>query len=104
MANAAKLANFTGLSTYTYHILVAGDYVFSGTLTLPTLSEGSLADSQAVVTVSQNSSLKYTGAQGARGFSVELACALNDVIAIAISSSAPVDQILNAVRTSLAID
>lgn len=93
---------FNGLGTLSVTIPVAGTYTFAGKTSLPTLTNGG-GVSSVVTVVSQNSSPVYTGGAGAEGFSVVISCALNDVIAMAFSSSATPDQGLNVIKTVISI-
>jgi hypothetical protein len=79
-----------------------------GTLSLPTIGEGTPTDSQVVVTITQTPSgggptTIYTGMAGAEGFGVLANCAALDVIAITMSSSALVDQGINVIKTTISI-
>ena len=103
MANYLQTGSFTGLMTQIVGVPSADSYILQGTLTLPTVQSGSPASSQAVVTIKQNASTIYTGSAGANGFRVSILAAALDVISIQVSSSNPVDQGLNVIRTSYAI-
>jgi hypothetical protein len=55
--------------------------------------------STVVVTVSQNSTLLYTGAPGATGFAVYgIECAVADVITVTTASTSLPDEAANAVK------
>jgi hypothetical protein len=103
MANYLSSGSFTGLTTQVVGVPTADTYILQGTLTLPSVQQGSSADSQAIVTVNQNSTPIYTGPAGANGFRVKIVAAANDLISIIVSSSAAVDAPLNVIRTSFAI-
>jgi hypothetical protein len=91
-----------GLNTYSVSVPSAGIYEIRGNVTHPTAQDSGLMSS-VVVTVNQNSSPIYTGIAGARGFRVNALCALNDTLSVVLSSSAPVDQGLNVIKTTIAI-
>lgn len=93
---------FNGLGTYSRKILEAGNYFVEGKINLPTFVNGGGASS-LVVTINQNGSPIYTGAAGADGFKVEANCAVNDLIAIVLTSSAPADQEVNGLKTTVSI-
>ncbi len=103
MANYLSTGGFTGLNTIVVGVPTADSYVLTGTLTLPNIQSGASSDSQVVVTVLQNSSTMYTGLAGARGFRVPITAAANDLISIALSSSASIDQGSNVIRCSFHI-
>ena len=92
-----------GLETNNIPIQTAGIYNMIAKLQLPTISEGQGSDSQVVVTVQQNSSTVYTTSPGQEGFSLFLRCAAGDLLSVALSSSAPVDQPLNLIKCTVAV-
>lgn len=92
----------TGLNNVSTTVPYAGPYFVKGKFTIPTLVGGSGASS-LVVTVNQNGSPVYSGPVGAEGFYKDISCAAYDVIAIVLSSSAPVDAVLNAVKAIYSI-
>jgi hypothetical protein len=101
-------ATFTNLSTVTTSLPSAGQYLVAGKLQLPTIDQGSASQSQVVVTITQTPSgggptTIYTGSAGARGFAVNVTAATLDSIAVALSSSAAVDQLANAIQCTLSI-
>jgi len=102
MSNYAQNLVFNGLGTLSLSVPDAALYVVSGKISLPTLVNGG-GESALVVEVQQNSSSKYTGEPGAEGFSVELSCAVGDVIDIIFSSSAAADQGLNVIKSAISI-
>lgn len=94
----------SGLQSQTTSVTNAGNYTIKASLTLPTIGQGDPADSQCITTVTQNSSLIYTGLAGSRGFQLlNVPCAAGDTITVAMSSSAAVDQGLNVVKCTVAI-
>jgi hypothetical protein len=99
--------NFTnvGLNSLSFGIpsTAAGLPCFlDGKLTLPQLSEdGATGQSQVVVTITQNGSNIYTGLPGAEGFHVNFLAAGGDAMVVTFSSSAAIDQPLNAVKASI---
>jgi hypothetical protein len=96
--------SFQGLGTYTKVIPMTGVYAVSGTITLRTLTEGhGTLESQLVVTINQNGTPVYVGAQAAKGFKINCNCATGDIITIVLSSSASADQPPNVIRSSIAI-
>lgn len=97
-----------GLGTTSVTVPYAGPYFVKGKITLPTLvggqgSPGQASASSLVVTINQNGSPVYSGPVGAEGFYNDISCAAYDVIAIVLSSSAPVDAVLNAVKAVYSI-
>jgi hypothetical protein len=103
MANAIANITFNGLGTYNYHVPVAGLIIFDAKINLPSISQGNSANSSVVVTINQNSSLKYTGVAGAEGFYLQLPCSANDSIDFILTSADAVDQGLNKVKTTVSI-
>lgn len=102
-ANFSGHASLNGLQAiriFTAPITGTNPYFINGTLTLPSLAQGSSANSQAAVDVFKNNTVRlYHGVSGAKGFSLRaVALASGDVIKVAISSSAAVDQGLNVVK------
>lgn len=110
-----------GLRTVTINIPSTDLYNFQGTLQLrstmanPTPGPGAGAGtgtnasptqdvpSQVLVTINKNGSPVYTGQAGAKGFSVGIQCAANDVITIVTSSSLASDAGLAATKLTLAV-
>lgn len=92
-----------GLQTVTIAVPVAGTYLLSGKLALPTISEGATDNSQVVTTIKQNGSTIYTGQAGAKGFGCEVICAANDSMQVILTSSNAVDQGLNVVQGVISI-
>jgi hypothetical protein len=98
----SKTVMFNGLGTLTINISTAGNYTFSGKISLPTLGTGATANSQVVTTIKQNGTTRYTGTAGAEGFYLSpLTCAANDAITIIFSSSAAVDQQSNSIQATV---
>ena len=93
----------SGLRTTAVPYTVAGPLELIGKLTLPRASQGSAGASTVVVTVNQNGTPVYAGLPGADGFKTGVNVTLGDVITIVTSSSSPIDQQLNAVKTIVAI-
>jgi hypothetical protein len=73
-----------------------------GKLQLPTLINGGGA-SQAVTTITQNSTTVYTGLAGAEGFKTVINAAALDTVTVAVTSSATPDLGLNVVKTAVSI-
>jgi hypothetical protein len=93
-----------GLGTLSFTVPVAGPYFIDGKMTIPSLQGGSPTASSLQVTINQNGSPVYVGLVGAQGFHVDnLLCALDDVLAFVFSSSATVDQQLNAIKATVGI-
>jgi hypothetical protein len=92
MANFNTTATFTGLTTFTVIAPTTDAYEIAGTLTLPTITQGSSANSQCVVTVAVNSSTQYTSSAGQEGFACLVTATAGQTISVTTSSSAPVDQ------------
>lgn len=89
----------TGLTTTTYTAPFAGQYMLRGKLTLPMITTGS-TPSSVVVTITNGTGpvTLYTGTAGVTGFQIDTVCAAGDVISIALTSAATVDQALNAIK------
>jgi len=103
MAMNSSSEVFNGLGTFNIGVPNAGTYSLLGVIDLPMLSQGSSANSQVVVTISINSgSTIYTGAAGAKGFAISplVIASANSLINLTLSSSAPVDQGLNLIKTT----
>ena len=94
---------FNGLGTLSVTVPEASPYFVDGHISLPTIAKGDSANSAALVTISKNGTPFYTGQAGAEGFYATVTCAALDVIAIAFSSSAAVDQGLNVIRSVISI-
>jgi hypothetical protein len=97
---------WNGLGTFSFTIpanSVAGYFFLLGDLDLPQLSRGSSSPSQVVVTVTQNAGNIYTGNVGASGFRVDPYCSPGDVLAVTLTSAAPVDAGLNAIKATVQI-
>lgn len=92
-----------GLNTLRTNVTESTSYVVQGKLTCPQLAQGASDPSQVVVTVSQNSSLKYTSLPGQEGFKTELSCTAGDEIEITTASSAAVDQDPNAIKVVVGV-
>lgn len=114
--------SFGGLGTFSFTAPAPAIYHFHGTITgslgsqdasqpVPPSSVpaiGSAPYYQGVangiqVVITQNSTPIYTGAPSALGFEALASCALGDVIAITLSSSASCDQPRNTVKSNIGI-
>lgn len=93
---------FSGLGTVSFTVPTAGAYFLDGKISLPTLVNGG-GVSACLCVINQNGSPVYTGIAGAEGFYKVVSCAANDLIAIVLSSSAPADQLLNVIKTTVAV-
>lgn len=98
-----ELLTLAGLNTLRTNVPDAGPYAVEGKLTCPQLAQGAAAPSQVVVTVSQNSSLKFTSLAGQEGFRVDLLCAAGDEIEVTTASSATIDQGPNTIKTVIGV-
>jgi hypothetical protein len=94
---------FNGLGIITFIAPFAGDYTFSGKITLPTATNSG-TQSQLVVTINKNGASVYTGLPAAEGYKLVQNLLTTDTITIVFSSSAPVDQGLNVIKTSLSVN
>lgn len=84
----------------------AGAYFVEGKLQLPRLASGSSAASAVVATVTNLTGpvTIYTGAAGNDGFYVDFNAAAGDIIRVALTSSAAVDNDLNnSVKAEISI-
>ena len=74
-----------------------GAYYVDAKIQVPRLAAGATAASQCVCTVTNvtQSTTLFTSAAGADGVYVDFNANANDVIRVALTSSAPVDQVLN---------
>ena len=105
MANFNGAQSLNGLQTTTlFTAPAAGTYFVNGQLSLPQLStDGGTGASQVIATVKQNGSGIYTGVAGASGFQInQIVCAVGDVIAVTLASSAAPDLVNNAVSGQVA--
>lgn len=116
MTNAALQLNnsteFAGLGTIQYTVTTAGPYTFSFTATLPYLAAGSLGDSSTTtggsalsVALKQGSTTLLTVAspsptQKITSGLVRINAAAGDVISAVLTSSAAVDNTLNAIKAT----
>lgn len=104
MANFNQSAVFSGLGTAITATAPDTDiYEVSGTITLPTIDQGSASQSQVVAVVNVNGSPIYTGTAGNRGFKTTAVCTAADVITVVLSSSSNIDKDFNVVKTTLTI-
>lgn len=116
MTNAALQLNnsteFAGLGTIQYTVTAAGPYTFSFTATVPYLAAGSLGDSSTTtggsalsVALKQGSTTLLTVAnpsptQKITSGLVRINAAAGDVISAVLTSSAAVDNTLNAIKAT----
>ena len=97
-------AVISGLSTPAQMTIAASsNYAIDCKLQLPTLMEGAAADSQVIATVSQNGSPIYTSNAGDRGLHFTAALSAADVLSVALSSAAAVDQGPNLIKCTVAV-
>jgi len=92
-----------GLESSSACIGSAGNYTIIGKLQLPSVTDGSSANSSVVSTVKQNGTTIFTSQAGSSGFRINLPCAAGDIIQVSLSSAAAVDQPPAAVRCTVAI-
>jgi len=99
MANYAVTEVFKGLGTFNFGVPTAGVYSIQGNLRLPTIPQGSTANSQVVVTVAINGGAPiYTGLPGSEGFLIpSTAMTALSFFNVTLSSTTPVDLGLNAI-------
>jgi exosome complex RNA-binding protein Rrp42 (RNase PH superfamily) len=94
----------TGLTSITTAFATTGVYLVDIKLTVPTIDEGSTANSSVVVTLTQNSTVIYTGPAGAMGARTTVNATAGDTLTIALSSANSVDtSMLNVIKATIAI-
>jgi hypothetical protein len=98
---------FTGLGTFPTPISetpASRILNIKGKVNLPNLIEGAAANSQVVVTMNLNGGATfYTGIPGAEGFETGVVAVAGDILNIILTSSAPVDQGLNVIKTTVSL-
>lgn len=102
MSNYKKNTVFQGLGTVSTTVPDDGIYLVDGKISLSSIPAGESASSLVTV-VNKNGSPVYTGLAGARGFSVKVPCAANDVIAVVFSSASNVDIAKNVIKSNISI-
>jgi hypothetical protein len=105
MANFSQNFTSVGLNTTTFSVPLAGVYLYQGKISLPTITDGG-GSSSVVAAITQtplsgSPTTVYTGPVGAEGFAITLNCAVQDSIALTLSSSNPDDAGLNNVKSVL---
>lgn len=101
--NNGQSITYNGLGTFSWTAPSAGNYDVSGSISLPTLSNGG-GVSAIVAVVKLNLTTKLTGAAGATGFSVHIpGVVAGDVISVTLSSANSADQGLNVIKTNVTI-
>jgi hypothetical protein len=90
-----------GLNTYTISVPTAGAYSIDWKNYLSRLAQGG-SPSSLVTTINQNGSPVFTSTAGSDGGHYDLSCSAGDTITLVTSSSAPVDETLNNVKTQVA--
>ncbi len=104
MANFFSRGTFSGLGTFDFSVPDTCNASIQGTITLPTIPEGSTTNSQVVVTVSINGGgAIYTGTAGAEGFYLTHSMTAGDIFHVTLASSAVVDQATNAIRSTIIV-
>lgn len=102
MAQFAQNLVFTGLGTIAITVPNAGAYFLDAKISLPTLSNGG-GVSAVVAVIKVNASTILTGVAGATGIKADFTCAAGDSVSLILSSAAAADQVLNAVKTTIAL-
>lgn len=102
MSNFNQNLVTSGLGTTSVTVPDAGPYFVEGKISLPSIPTGS-TPSAVLVVVNKNGSPVYTGVAGATGFYCTITCAALDVIAVVLSSSSAVDNVINAIKTTIEI-
>ncbi len=110
MSSYSQNFAISGLETLTIVMPVAGNFVLSGKIKLPRLSQDDPSDpdfldypSAVVTTIKQNGSTIFTSKSGADGFSIPILAALSDSFTVALSSAALQDNVLNAVSAVVSL-
>ena len=114
MANSNNNFSISGLTSGLAIVSNAGYYQLKAEILLPMVSSDAgwsvsqptppaAALSQVVAVVSQNGSPIYTSTAGVNEFQTNLTAAAGDIISVALSSSAPVDQPANTIRATISI-
>lgn len=110
MANYSQLFAISGLETLTVVMPLAGTYTLSGKIKLPRLSQSDPTDpnflsypSAVVTTIKQNGTTIFTSLAGADGFSIPILAALKDSFTVALTSTSPQDEVLDAVSAVVSI-
>ena len=103
MASTSTSYTFTNLGTTTLYVPTAGVTTIVGNMSAPSQTGGLSANTQVLVTITQNSTTVYTGLAASEGFKIVLLCAVNDAINISLTSSAPVDQVINAIKCTVTL-
>lgn len=102
MANYNSSQVVSGLGATTIQVPTTDTYKIVGKISLPTLPQGSTANSSVVVTITQTTvGTIYTGVAGARGFTIIQPATANDVFTITLSSANAVDQGTNLIKTTI---
>lgn len=104
MANFNKSLSAVGLGTIaTFTVPDTAIYAVDGKMTIPSINQGSSAQSALVVVVNVNGSPVYTGSAGSKGFHTQVAANASQVVTVVLSSAAVVDNALNAVKSTVTI-
>ena len=94
--------SMTGLGAVSQIVPNADTYMVRVKHQIPSLSKGAGA-SQLVTVINKNGSPVMTGVAGASGAETKVVCAANDTISVVLSSSAPADQGLNVIQSTITI-
>lgn len=94
----------SGLESVTTTIVDAGSFELGGKISLPqNTGNSSAGNSAAVMTITQNVTVIYTGPAGGEGFHLTVNAAAGDTLTFALTSAAAVDQPSNAVKAVITI-
>lgn len=104
MANYSSNGTFNGLGTFNEGAPDTASYKLKASITLPTIPEGELTNSQVVATISINGGAAiFTSNPGDKGFEFKATANAGDVFNITLTSAALVDQGLNKIKTTFSI-
>lgn len=102
MSNTRSPRTVIGLGTFSFTAVQTGAHNVKGKMTLPEINQGASANSQVIVTINVNGGATiFTGPAGARSFESGSYLTAGDVLNVILSSSAPVDNELNAVKSTI---
>lgn len=102
MANFSLTFTTTNLGTSSFKLPNNGTFALDGKIQIPKPQDGSAASSLVVV-INKNGSAQYTGLAGAAGFYAEVSGVAGDTIAVVLSSAAAVDNVINAIKATVAV-
>ena len=93
----------TGLGEIDVYAVNTNTYTIRVRLLLPTPQFTGGGTTSVVTTIAVNSSTKYTSNAGDQAIDYQIAATAGDTIKVTTSSSNPNDNVLNAIKVSLAI-